>query len=112
MKKISHKQFLSFIFSQPRERKIKMFENIVESDSECGCMMVHLARNKGFKGKILAGHKIVMLENETGGLTLEKTVIDYFPYERSGFNIRLTYGEVQDFLIKKGEKNPLLAEKS
>lgn len=111
MKIIPHQEFLNFIFSQPRERKIEMSENFVENDSDCGCMMIHLARNNGLSGMICADFVEVWPGDGGNTLTLEKGIKDYFPYEINGFEISLTYGEVQDYLIK-GEKNPLMAENS
>lgn len=113
MQKITHEEFLNFIFAQPRERKIIMSENVVLDDSACGCMMIHFARNKGLTGGICAGFiSISRLEEEESEFVFTKEIKEYFPYEKNGFCISLTYGDVQDYLIEKGEENPLLAEKS
>lgn len=102
---ISHQEFLDFIFSQPRERKINMAENVVDNDSDCGCMMVHFARHKGLTGDICAGYRsIVLAGEEDDRFVLERAIMYYFPHHRNGFCIHLTYGEVQDFLIEKGQK--------
>lgn len=102
---VYHQEFLDFIFSQPREREINMAENVVTNDSDCGCMMVHFARNKGLTGGIHAGYySISLAEDEEDRFVLDREIKYYFPHHRNGFAIHLTYGEVQDFLTEKGQK--------
>lgn len=105
MKTISHQEFLNFIFSQPRDRKINMQENVAD-DSQCGCMMIHLARNKGLSGLLCAGYQGIGHSDGENEIILDRNIITYFPHEKNGFDISTTYGDVQDYLIQKGKKIP------
>lgn len=103
--KITHTEFKKFIFSQPRDRRVNMLENVVEHDDECGCMMVQYARNKGLKGIISAGFHEISVDG-IFQFKLNKPITEYFPFGSHVFDTELSYGEVQDFLIEKGEKIP------
>jgi hypothetical protein len=100
-KKVSHQEFLNFIFSQPREREINMGQNMAYPD-DCGCMMVHYGRANGLEGLIVCGFRdIGESGEEIGTFSLEKSIKNYFPTNDWG---RYTYGEIQDFCSKKLNK--------
>ena len=101
MQTISHQEFLTFIFSQPRDRLVNMNQSFAR-DGDCGCMMVQLGRERGFIGNILAG--FVSCNDKQGHrLVLENDVTVYFPKraETGGWRV-YTYGEIQDYLTEKG----------
>lgn len=95
---VSHQEIIDFIFSQPREKEIFMWESIANNDETCGCLLVQLARHKGVKGRITAGFNT--FGNQIKEFRLEKSLREYVPF----FGERLTYGELQDYLIGKKEK--------
>ncbi len=93
MKTISDKEFLDFIFSQPRENKVNMKQTT--SDSDCGCLMVQYGI-KVLKGKsVYAGFSLI--QTEKNEFWLNRPVYHFTPDMESCF----TYGEIQDYLKEK-----------
>lgn len=76
-----------------------MWESIANSEDTCGCLLVQLARHKGVKGRITSGLRT--FGNGIEEFQLENSLREYVPF----FGERLTYGELQDYLIEKKREN-------
>jgi hypothetical protein len=102
MKTISDKEFLDFIFSQPRENKFDMQQTT--SDSDCGCLMVQYGI-KHLKGdRIYAGFDLIRVDDKE--FWLNKSIFHFTPDMQNCF----TYGEIQDYLKEKDWVKEILGE--
>ena len=66
----TRQDLIKFIKEQPADRSVSFGKNTALAGDDCGCLLIHFAREKmGMKGSIEASYDGVR-EHEQGGLTI------------------------------------------
>ena len=95
MRLISDKEFIDFIFSQPKEKEVKMKEHY--SKDPCGCLMVQYGRTFT-QENFYCGFSFMAIEGSSQDLaTLNRSIFEYTSIDKPPKN----YGEAQEFLNKQ-----------
>lgn len=98
MIKVTEKEIIDFIMAQPRDRPLNMNDNF--TSDECGCIMVHYGKARGFKfnwcgyniwGKMTKDSKVITVAALANGRY----------YNDFAEESHKTYGEVQEYLNNK-----------
>lgn len=103
MKKITEQQIIDYINSQPADKKVDMYEPT--SSQECGCVMVHYAKDKikEFADRpITCGFSNFTSVTKKGiksNRYLERSISAIIPWDE--WNIIKTYGDIQEILKTK-----------
>jgi hypothetical protein len=100
MKEITEQQIIDYINEQPADKKVDMREPM--SSAECGCVMVHYAKDKikGFADRpITCGFSTFTSITKKGRHSnrhLEMSISAIVPWNR--WDMIRTYGDIQELL--------------